>query len=788
MGLIRFKQHPQPGYYDKDGRFVTTSSKGYISMKPRKMALASGNGGGLGGGGLSGPGFGGGFGGPPGASPGDQSGFNSNLGGSSANVDRYNPVRDRLDEGSVIEDWIPRDASGLDEMFRLMYHRDHIAGTIVDLICDLIWSPYDLTGVKDAYIRKIYEDSMDAIDVVATMPDITREFLVLGRTVSSMIFDKSRGVFSDIVSHDPSFVRLTPIPIKGFDPKIDLIPSPSMRQFIDSEDPRDVDARKVLPEAFLEAIRQASGGMASSRGGGPGGSGRNPGSIRGGGGAVGVDYGGIPLDPINTLFIPRRVFNYDMIGTSFFTRLISFWALEKALLNATMTSARRRSRALLHIKAGIDNVWEPTAEEIDNIAGMFIQADEDPVGAVVATRTGVDANEIRDGRDFYKWADEWDLLNEGKLRALGANDALLTGDATYSNQETAKLFFMEKAKALRDMLTARVFYNRLFPLLARIHGFRKRTQAELNHRIRIGGSPDSPDFGRLTQRQALEIPDSELIIPTVSWQKQLVYDIDEKQLDIYERLKEQDVPVTLKQVANAGGVSLDDVMSDLEEDAALRKRVAKWKSEFENWEEKEEQDAKLEFIRNLQNINASRISEVVGSTTHHLGPLRNYIFWDDKGNLAKLSAKKLSEYLGKIDPSSNRINILGNRAALEHDLIRFFEDSDTAQLAHYLMYREGLTIIRPNLSGKTIEMLSNTIKKTLNKYAGQADIYQLGVVAREELKSISSLAASSRKTKEKAADALGQKLSKAYKPKKVSDDRNLKDAISVKDTRLYSGK
>ena len=120
-----------------------------------------------------------------------------------------------------------------------------------------------------------------------------------------------------------------------------------------------------------------------------------------------------------------------------------------------MTSARRRSRSILHVKAGIDNLWEPSPQELDNIAGMFIVADQDPVGAVVATRTGVDTSEVRSGNDFYKWSDEWALLNEGKLRALGANDALLTGDATYSNQESARMFFMERALNLRNTLSCR---------------------------------------------------------------------------------------------------------------------------------------------------------------------------------------------------------------------------------------------------------------------------------------------------------------------------------------------
>ncbi|GAG32853.1 unnamed protein product, partial [marine sediment metagenome] len=235
-----------------------------------------------------------------------------------------------------------------------MYHRDHIAGTVVDILSDLIWSEFELIGIQDPVIRNLYADSLEAIDPISTFPDLTREFLVLGRTVSSMIFDKQRGIFKDLICHDPSFIRLTPIPIQGFDPKIDLIPSPGMRDFVESEDPRDVDARKVLPEAYIEAVRMASGSGVGMSGSGlgqqSGGFGGHGGGFGGGGG--GGDIGGIPLDPINTLFLPRKRFNNDYIGTSLYTRIITFWALEKALINATVTSARRRSRSVLHITAG----------------------------------------------------------------------------------------------------------------------------------------------------------------------------------------------------------------------------------------------------------------------------------------------------------------------------------------------------------------------------------------------------------------------------------------------------
>lgn len=698
--LVKVGQHPAVGYNNKTGKLVT-AKKDSVGTVGKNIVMGDTNAEFVGGGGM----------------------------GSAPHTDRYNPVRDRLDEGSVVEDWIPRDASGLDNMFRLMYNRDHIAGTVVDTIAELIWSDFELTGIEDPAIMRIYADTMEALNPISICPEITREYLITGKSISSLIWDDKRGIFRDIISHDPSFLRLTPIPIRGFDPKIDLIPSPALRQFVFSQDPRDVDARKILPEAYVNAIRVSQGG-------------NNPFGYTSSASRYGGS-GAIPLDPINTAYLCRKVFNYDTIGTSLFTRLITFWALEKALINSTVTSARRRSRSILHVTAGIDNMWEPSPEELDDIAGMFIQADEDPVGAVVTTRTGVNTSEVRAGADFYKWGDEWTMLNEGKMRALGANDALLSGDATYSNQDAARAFFMERAAQLRNLLTQKLFYNRIFSVLAQAHGFVKRSKAELDHRIIVKSDfmglnrPEVQNTGyrygsdnSITQRKSLGTPDSQLLVPTIKWNKDLVSSVNDQKMDMYDKIEERGIPVPLKFWAAAANIDVDSMMSEMDEDVHLRKRIAKWKQASEPSNVLDE--AKLEFVKNLQNLSKANLNRVHGSLDH-LGVASTYIFWRDDGTIGPLRASDLNTYLSKIDSSSNAVYATITYEGVRYALLREMQDPVKADIAHYILYRTGFTRAKPILSGEAIEALSEAVKSSLDRYAGQAGVYQLGQVATAEL-------------------------------------------------------
>jgi hypothetical protein len=502
-------------------------------------------------------------------------------GGGGYQTNLYNPVYDQLEEGTVLEDWIPRDASGLDLLYRRIYLRDPTIGPGIDIIRSLPWSDFTLDGIEDNEVKKIYQECMDSLNVQLLMPDLTFEFLVLGRSISSLIFDQRRGIFSGVVPHDPDFIRITPLPVYGFDPLCDFTLSPGFRKFLTNPDPRAVDARKALPSAFLDAASK--------------------------------QHGFLPLDPISTIYLARKAAPNDSIGTSLLTRCLYFWAIEKALLNAQLTSTRRRARSFVHLKAGIDNLWEPTSEEIDALAGLVIQANEDPVGGVIATRTGVEINEpVGGGADFYKWSDELELFAKYKMQCIGISDALLSGDATYNNAEQARSVFVESLATMRSRIVHKFFMANMFPTIARVHGFVKRSKAELDHRIRtttvqqatsntqqsmyknylrdyeqrrlptwakLSGNQVTSE--KLTQRKAMQIPVGDLQIPTINWSKQLKPNQDEKALEVLEKLQQNEFPVTLKQWASAAGANPATMEEEQKQDLELRKKLLDLKAQIE---------------------------------------------------------------------------------------------------------------------------------------------------------------------------------------------------------------
>ena len=467
-----------------------------------------------------------------GSTGGSSGGFGSNPfssmgtpGQGSSGRTMYNPVYDDLSEGTIIEQFMPVDPRRLHRIWRRIYLQDPVAGPAVELYKEMPWSDFTLTGIKDKHILQLYSDALNAINITAQLPEMSAEFITMGKVIGHLHMDESKGYYSKLIVHDPDWIKVTPIPIPGFQPKLDIIPTPQMRRWASSEDPRDAASLAEVSH-LVDAIKN----------------GRE-----------------IPLPAEQSFYLPRKTAPYDTIGASAYTRIIMFVAYEKALINGTIAASKRRLSQIRHITVGLDD-WEPSPQELDGYAGLFMQADEDPVGAIVVTRTGVTANTVGGGSlsDIVKISDEWAFLQAGKLNSLGVSEAFLRGEASYNSLEQLMSVFLEKIRAHRNFFTHYLLIDRILKPLAQKHQFVKRSEAELSHRVRISSSNNAED----------------LLLPDFKWEKSLRPTADRDYLEILEFMQGKGLPVTMRAWASAGGINLDSEIQQFDDDLALRKQLA----------------------------------------------------------------------------------------------------------------------------------------------------------------------------------------------------------------------
>lgn len=484
-------------------------------------------------------GSGGGYGSAGGGSIGGSSGMGGTPGrGGSGNFNKsmYNPVFDNLDEGTVIEYWLPRDPARIHAIFRRVYMLDPVAGPALELYKDLPFSDFQLTGVRDTSILNLYADAFNAIDIVSKIPDMALEYMKLGKVIGHMHMNESKGYPTHLEIHDPDHIRMMPSPISGMPGKLDLVPTKELKEWATSKDPRDTEVQAQYA-SYVALIREG---------------------------------GTIPLDSSNSFYIPRRTSPYDPVGASIYTRILLFVAYEKAIVNASVTSARRRMGKIRHVTAGMDDSWVPDEQELSDIADLFTNADEDPTGAIVVTRDGVTVSEVGGDslQDMVKISDEWEFLTKGKLNSLGISETFLTGEATYNTIEQLMSVFLDKIRSLRSFFTQSILISEILRPLADKHGFYKTTEARLSHRIRIAESSDSNEY----------------ILPDIVWEKNLRPVADRDWMEILEQMQNAGIPITIRTVSSAAGFDVETEIAQFDEDIELRRKLKKQMDEIEKIE------------------------------------------------------------------------------------------------------------------------------------------------------------------------------------------------------------
>lgn len=625
---------------------------------------------------------------------GTSKGIHNNGVNTTASVDRYLPNNETLDSASLLDELIPQSEDGLLKIFRTIAKTDSVGGPVIDMISSFAWSDGSLSGISDPEIMSFYDEAFHMIDPQSFLPQATQSYLTDGKIVGSLIYDSDRGTFTDLISQDPLYLDFIPIPINGFDPKINYKGNANFKKFINSNDPRDELAKARIPKLLSDKL-----GMG----------------------------GKVPLEPLNTLYVPRIVNPFDWLGTSLLWRILPFYALEKALWNASIASARRRARSITHIKCGIQDYWEPTQADLDNIVNYFMQSEEDPVGAYVITRDGVETNDVRQANDFWKISEEWDMLTSGKTRALGFSEALLSGDTAIGTSEQATALFIESVKILRNDITNRIFYRKMFANIARAHGFVRKKDTEstahainrmdatfntLCKQIKVTGSVNGPGTymvkSGLTVDQALDIAYKDLLIPQITWKKQLSPTKDDSYMQLLQTLEEKGVPISKKQWASAGGLDITKQIEDMDEDLLMQemiqKKLAK-KPKGEESEEDEDTGKDEEDEDGWAGASTTKISGIANIFDNVVRPNKSTFFGVGPKRLRKAVRTLFKSDLG----------ILNSSKEVKRVLSQYYEGSNNkVEAACYLLNRSLLTdvLISPSFLTKVATRIDDRLKIT----------------------------------------------------------------------------
>lgn len=455
-------------------------------------------------------------------------------------------------QSGILYDTMLNNLIGENEMtnvrfYRDIYHYDAVAGSMVDLMSNMPFSDFQLLGSNDKRLET-YEAAISQLDFKTFFPEATVDYLVTGMHTSTLVYNSSLKSFVDYIPWRMEDCRVMSHPLRNVDPKIKVRTPAQYRELINGE-----MGQRMRSEMSAKMLEAFSSDM-------------------------------IELNPLNTLYLPRRTYTYSQHGTSIYRRILPLYFLEKTLYRGTLVEFMRRQRALLHIQAGSPD-WEASPEEIQAIVSLFMQGDMDPLGAVIGTRQDISINEVRQPADFLKYLDIIEQTSSLKMKALGIGEGFLSGDTSYASQEVNLTVFTENLRGFRDMITWKVFMSKLFPLIASLNDFRKDAGSKSSTKERKAEHAAmrymrEMAYHRETAGHKYNIDMQHKLndatkwdIPTVHWTKPLRPMADQQQLDMLGLLKEKGLPIPLTMFAAAGGLNMDNLLRDMREDQEVAKKI-----------------------------------------------------------------------------------------------------------------------------------------------------------------------------------------------------------------------
>ena len=420
------------------------------------------------------------------------------------------------------------DSQSLALFYRDMYLHDSVAGSAVDIQSTFPFSDWELRGLDAADI-KVYNDCLERLGLQELLPQISVAYLVDGFFAGSLVFDPTKKQFMDILIHDALCCEIINSPFHNIDPTITVHTNGMTKFYLDNPSEYAKAYLSTMPPQFLELLKGDA----------------------------------FELDPVSTLYVARRQLT-DRAYTSYLQRLLPMYLIEKVLFRGTLVEAQRRQRATTHIQAG-DDLWTPTDDELHAITEMFQATEADPLGAWIATRNNIQVSEFRTAGDIWKWYETSESLTPMKLRALGISDAFLSGDASYASSESAYSTFVETVDSYRTHLTNKIFYNKIFPLVAVVNEmYIKGAEVPKNNSI-------AQFLFNANNKQIMRMP-------KLHWHKQLEVRDQQSQFDMLEKIAEHDIPVPLTTWIAAAGLDIEALIRDLDESQELEKKLDKYRT------------------------------------------------------------------------------------------------------------------------------------------------------------------------------------------------------------------
>lgn len=410
---------------------------------------------------------------------------------------------------------------------RMFYKLDPTIQTGINLLSTLPFGKFDLTGEDvDGEVLDVMEDCREATRVESKLCDIAREFMITGEAIPHNFWDNDRSIWGHIAIHNPDQVEVVWSPFLPIPPVLEFIPDERLRAVVTSQHPMIAKLREGMPPDLLAALQQKKN---------------------------------IPLHPLNVTFIPRKLHDYEVRGTSLISTMWRILMFEDALFNANIQIARRAAAPLKVVKLGNQATgYIPPPAEAQKVQQLLVQAESDP-NAWLAYHFGINFELVGVQERLWKISTDYDLIEKIKLTALGISQGLLHGEVTYASSAAGLTVFLQQLKNVREFFTKSWLIPKFFKPLAEMNKWVKPTPAELSHGVRTKRSKGEREL--------------RYIIPKIEWAKSLDPSVDSERINAMQTLTQLGVKFSRTTMMAAAGLKFEEELNQIVSEQQIEQEI-----------------------------------------------------------------------------------------------------------------------------------------------------------------------------------------------------------------------
>lgn len=422
-------------------------------------------------------------------------------------------------------------------IFRMFYKLDPLVSNGIDLYGDSAFSDFDLIGegIKGE-IKNTLDSMVDRVGLYNILTSIVKEMLVTGDAIPHCHYDENVGAWSFVALYNPDQIEVIYTPFADMEPILHFIPDEKLVSILSSSHHATARLRASMPRGLAERLLK-----------------KEP----------------IELSPVHCTLLSRKLHPYEARGTSIMSRLWRIFAMEDAIFNATIQTARRAAAPLRVAQIGdAQNGIAGTPQQEQDLKRNLALAEHDPASWLVLN-TAVKFDTIGIGDRVMSIDRHWDTIERIKLLALGINRGLILGESTYASTQGGLTIWMQRNANLRRMIEKSWLYPKFFLPVSIANQWIKPKEAEIG----LKGSKNKSPYIRVRRGHRELLEDSRYIVPHVKWQRQLDPNIDEDKIAAISTLHQMGIKVSESAIFSAAGMDFENDLKQQAQDMRLKEEI-----------------------------------------------------------------------------------------------------------------------------------------------------------------------------------------------------------------------